>query len=138
VLSNKENEDYGVANSASGRDLAHRVSHRLLVGAIPDGLVVRHTCDTPRCCQPAHLIIGTQPDNVQDKVDRSRQSRGPAHGDKIRGSRHGRTHLSEGDVVRIRAMYQAGGQTHAELAAAFGVSRATVSMLISRQTWQHI
>jgi len=48
------------------KDYAHRVSYRLSVGPIPDGAVVRHTCDNPPCCNPAHLLIGTQADNIAD------------------------------------------------------------------------
>jgi hypothetical protein len=34
---------------------------------IPDWLVVRHfMCDTKRCCNPAHLVGGTQGENVRD------------------------------------------------------------------------
>lgn len=36
------------------------------------GLVVRHTCDNPRCVNPEHLIIGTQLDNIADRCKRGR------------------------------------------------------------------
>lgn len=45
---------------------AHRVAWELCRGPIPDGLKVCHTCDVPRCCNPAHLFIGTQQDNLAD------------------------------------------------------------------------
>lgn len=43
---------------------------------IPDGIVVRHTCDNKICVNPEHLIPGTQYDNVEDMVNRNRQSKG--------------------------------------------------------------
>jgi len=43
--------------------------------AAPAGLVVRHTCDNPPCVAPDHLLLGTQADNVQDRVDRDRTHR---------------------------------------------------------------
>ncbi len=48
-----------------------------LPGTAPDrtGLVARHSCDNPRCCNPAHLCWGTPADNAADMVGRGRQHR---------------------------------------------------------------
>jgi hypothetical protein len=35
-------------------------------------LVVRHTCDNPKCVRPDHLIVGTQKQNVGDAMARGR------------------------------------------------------------------
>jgi hypothetical protein len=51
---------------------AHRIAYELTTGSIPAGLVVRHKCDVPRCCNPDHLLLGTQADNLQDARDRGR------------------------------------------------------------------
>ena len=52
----------------------HRYSYTINKGNIPEGLVVRHTCDNPNCINPSHLILGTQKDNVHDMFDRERKS----------------------------------------------------------------
>lgn len=39
------------------------------------GKVVRHTCDNPRCINPAHLLIGTRADNNRDRADRGRSAK---------------------------------------------------------------
>lgn len=51
---------------------AHRLVYTMSHGPIPEGMVVRHTCDNPACENPNHLIIGTQRDNIQDTMDRGR------------------------------------------------------------------
>lgn len=33
-------------------------------------LVVRHKCDNPACCNPKHLVLGTQKDNIADMLSR--------------------------------------------------------------------
>lgn len=39
---------------------------------IPAGYVVRHSCDNPPCCNPAHLSLGTVTENNRDRVARRR------------------------------------------------------------------
>ena len=49
-----------------GRNIAvHRAVYELLVGKIPDGLVIDHLCRNPPCCNPAHLEPVTQGENVR-------------------------------------------------------------------------
>jgi hypothetical protein len=65
---------YGLQRWAGDQWLAHRLAYHIAVGDIPDGAVVRHTCDVPACCNPDHLELGSQADNVQDAKDRGRVS----------------------------------------------------------------
>lgn len=51
---------------------AHRLAWELMNGPVPDGLVVRHKCDNPRCVNPSHLEVGTQKDNSMDTSRRGR------------------------------------------------------------------
>lgn len=63
---------YGqVSRLSSGESLAHRLSYRIFKGSV-DGLVIRHTCDNPPCCNPDHLLGGTQGDNLYDAVQKGR------------------------------------------------------------------
>lgn len=53
-------------------EYAHRIAWALHRGHWPEkGLVIRHTCDNPACCNPEHLIEGTQKQNVEDRSERS-------------------------------------------------------------------
>jgi HNH endonuclease len=51
---------------------AHRAAAALHLPDFAPHLVVRHTCDNRRCCNPAHLIMGTQADNIRDREERGR------------------------------------------------------------------
>lgn len=44
---------------------AHRFAYELLVGPIPDGLVIDHLCRTKACVNPDHLEPVTQGENVR-------------------------------------------------------------------------
>ena len=81
----------------------HRKVHFETTGEWPE--VVRHTCDNPRCINPAHLVGGTQADNMQDMLRRGRA------GDcRNLGTANGRAVLSEADCKAIRATYVKGSR----------------------------
>jgi hypothetical protein len=63
---------YGEVRFGGKSQLAPRVVYSLAVGPIPDGLYVLHRCDNPPCCNPAHLFVGTQRDNVADMMAKGR------------------------------------------------------------------
>lgn len=108
---------------------AHRLSYQLTKGPIPDGLVVRHTCDRPACIEPRHLLIGTTLDNMRDKYERGRA----AH---PHGGQHYRTRLTEETVVEMR-MLRAAGVAAQDIARRFGLSRSATSAICTGVQWRH-
>ena len=80
----------------------------LHMGLFPDGMIVRHDCDTPRCVNPAHLRLGTHKDNVRDMVNRRRaawQKPGFPRGEASRFAK-----LCELDVIRLRRRQMEAGR----------------------------
>lgn len=71
---------YGVVNighSPSGKMArTHRVVWEHFNGAIPPGMVILHKCDTPLCCNPAHLKLGTKRENTHDMMRKGRHKSG--------------------------------------------------------------
>lgn len=63
---------YGVLTWGGRNQYSHRVAYQLVNGDIPKKAFILHSCDTPACCNPAHLRIGTPQDNVKDRDIRHR------------------------------------------------------------------
>jgi hypothetical protein len=62
---------YGLFKLDRRQQFAHRVAWSLANDReIPQGLVVRHRCDTPTCVNPDHLELGTHADNAKDRDSR--------------------------------------------------------------------
>lgn len=69
---NTVKDGYGQVRLGAKMVRAHRLAWTMFNGPIPDGLNVLHACDNPACCNPAHLWLGTQRDNVQDMLRKKR------------------------------------------------------------------
>ena len=71
-----KDKGYGRFRFAGSVGFAHRFSHMIFKGEIGEGLFVRHKYDNPGCVNPHHLLVGTPQDNMDDKVNRDRQTSG--------------------------------------------------------------
>jgi hypothetical protein len=116
---------FGLGTAADGTDYSHRVSWRLEHGHIDDGAWVLHRCDVRACVNPAHLFLGSVQDN---QADMARKGRSAA------GERNGAARLLATDVRAIRAMVRAGAR-RADVAANFGVSVASIDLIVMRRRW---
>ncbi len=118
-------------NRKNGR--AHRFAWQLKNGPIPEELFVLHDCDNPPCCNPAHLFLGTQADNVADARMKNRMSDPPIK----RGENHNMARLKNTDIPIIRQLLQK-GVSGIEIARRFQVAATTISAIKSGQNWRHI
>ena len=55
--------------------MAHRLAYTLQNGEIPSKMQILHMCDNPPCINVNHLFLGSNRDNVDDKVFKNRQAR---------------------------------------------------------------
>ena len=96
IKSKLPNCDYGQFYIGGKVKLAHRVLWEFYNGPIPAGLVICHTCDTPRCVRPSHLFMGTQDENMKDSI-----AKGRLYAWHKRATHCKRHHLLSGDNIRV-------------------------------------
>lgn len=108
---------------------AHRLSYEMHIGPIPVGMCVCHRCDTPRCVNPDHLWIGTNQQNVDDKMRKGRW-RGSTHA----GEDSPVSKLKNEDIYSIRA----DDRPISEIARKFGVWQGVIFAIKKRRSWVHL
>lgn len=71
----KTNQGYGLFHFVENKNAkccsSHRTSYKHFIGDC-EGLHVCHKCDNPSCCNPDHLFLGTQSENMQDASRKGR------------------------------------------------------------------
>lgn len=129
---------YGQVSRDGRPAKAHRVMAELTFGPLPDGAAVMHTCDNPPCINPAHLVVGTQPENVADMWAKGRDGRAVHPDDRwARGSRVGTSRLTEEQVALIKRDLARGVPRRA-VAREYGVSTGTVGFIKNGTSWRHV
>lgn len=101
------------------RHYAHRVAYEETYGPIPSGLVVCHRCDNPVCCNPLHLFVGTQIENMNDATRKGKFDK-----------------LTHGDVETIRRLYASEQYTLRRLAIQYAVDMSTISLIVNNKRWR--
>lgn len=61
---NMGRKGYGQFSVGKSCRFAHRFAYELLVGPIPEALVIDHLCRVPACVNPAHLEPVTERENI--------------------------------------------------------------------------
>jgi hypothetical protein len=107
---------------------AHRVVFELThdVKLTPEQHVL-HAYDNRKCCNPGHLFVGSNLDNVNDKLKKGRQPL---------GSGVSTSKLTEAQVRDIRENHS--GELRRVTAEKFGVTPQAVSHILCGTRWSHI
>lgn len=99
----------------------HRATWQYHNGPIPNGLHVLHKCDNRKCCVPSHLYLGTNEQNIKDKMVRDRS------GKKL-------------DIAKVKGikLRLKDGESRAELAEEFGVNVSNITRIATGERWAHV
>lgn len=123
----KQHGGYGHFNIAFNvHASAHRFAWSEVNGPVPKGMCVLHKCDVRDCVNPDHLFLGTNDDNVADKMAKGRYR-------CLVGESHPNAKLTTADVERMRVMY-ANGSRQKDLGELFGISRTHVSDVVNKKS----
>jgi len=106
---------------------AHRQSWIAFKGPIPKGLHVLHKCDIRSCVNADHLFLGTNQDNVDDKISKGRAPK------PLRNEENGKTILTNDQVKEIRRRYAVGVEFYRSLGREFGVSKTHIRRIVQNK-----
>lgn len=119
--------------------------HRLIMssqGYKIEGLIIRHTCDNPKCINPFHLLMGSHADNIRD---RDQRKRGRWFG--MKGSKHPQAKHKEDEIREIRKKhlllprYESGKIQNGklrELAQSLNLPYGTLRNIVDNYQWKHV
>ena len=102
----------------------HRLAYTAFNGEIPKGNIVRHTCDTPQCCNPKHLLVGTVQDNTNDMYSRGRE---PCR----KGANNPKSKLTWDTVRAIRSSTE----SRRVLADTYNVHITHIGLILNNKCW---
>ena len=108
-----------------------RVIYMLEHCPIPKGMLIRHTCDHPYCCNIKHLLIGTHKDNARDMSERGRVNRRKS-AIKIRGIKNPSSKLTEEQVKEIYTS----NLSNKRLGKLYNVSDSNISLIRNKKQWK--
>lgn len=122
-----DKDGYGRFRVNKKRVRIHVYSYQINCGEVPKGICVCHSCDVRNCANPAHLWLGDSPANTADMISKGRDR-------YLVGADHPRSKLTEAQALSILR----DDRMQTEIAAEYGVSKATICLLKTRKTWKHL
>ncbi|HEX2915595.1 MAG TPA: HNH endonuclease [Chloroflexia bacterium] len=124
----KHPKGYGYVGVEGNRnDKAHRVAYRLTYGDFDRKLHVLHKCDNPPCVRPDHLFLGTNLDNIKDRMAKGRMT-------GLKGEKNPRAKLTMDQAREIRAIK---GISQEKIAQRYHVTQSLISKIKLKQNWDY-
>ena len=154
----RDRDGYGRFWVGSSTVRAHRFALARRMG-VPPGAYVLHRCDNPPCCNPEHLFLGTNHDNIADRHAKGRDASGDRNGRRLhperyahvpcslntpehrqrtaarnkvlvyRGEHSGMAKLTDAQVANIRMLGALGAEQRC-IGSWFGVSKSQVGNIL--------
>lgn len=125
----KTSSGYGVIYIDKSQFTVHRFSYLIHKGKISEGNVIRHKCDNKLCCNPEHLLSGTQLDNIRDMWDRDRQNR--SHGDD--------NSISKLTSKQVQEIYlRSNEESLMDLSEEYKISIGAISAIRNGSNWNRV
>ena len=123
----KDSSGYGLLTISKGRrEGAHRASWIVHFGEIKNNLHVLHHCDNPSCVNPKHLFLGTNNDNIADRIKKGRTRE---------GEKNANAKLTYESANIIRELYENRNLSQTSLAKEFCLCTATINHIIRNKIW---
>lgn len=123
---------YGTFSVLGKTRLVHRFAYKLHKGDIPNGMLVCHKCDNPKCCNPDHLFLGNASANMKDASDKGRLSNIFVEG----GGKKTST-LDKEKVLQIRMLAVKGVKVR-DIGNIYGVKASVIRDVINKRTWKNV
>ena len=123
----KADRGYGQIRINRRNYTSTRVAYYLTYGE-PGPIRVLHDCNNNLCCNPKHLYLGTQSQNMKQRHLDGRYD--------SRGSLNSRAKFYDSDIIKIRKLGQT--QTAAAIAKHYGVGPSSIEDILNYVTYAQI